>query len=607
MFFFYHRIENCEIRISKAEQDEALSCLDLENIEVLPAKTTPKAAKKPKVQKKQKKIKISLKRGRQKKKSNEKFILKRLQLEDNEALLDSVDKFTAIKQRRSNFSSEESQNSPPQIKLEPKTSDDLTVIEEIEQDFNCNKVDKVKMPKPKQSKKIVNEDKKKLTGKQVKKAVWKPQKRLRMTRAARVKIEKSSSDINTTTSTQETSKENQGEISTQTNDDELSSSCQLPKLPSLEFVNFDEFGSSIASQESENLFEELAKIISEEDQAVNKNAAIDPEVNKTAKIDPEVTNNAEVDSKISKPAETDPKISKPAQIDSKIVINSPKLSLKPLKIPDISVTTDTQPQKTDENLPKDPTTADKHSFDLSHIPITTSSSGPLVGSDKNVFPPRAASVPLFNPIDFSKVFVSPEYTFAFFKNLYELRECEISLEKISPTKLEKILSKRKSSSVQITKSGRIAKPSEVYDPSPEPKIPKIKKNLKTVTTENLGDDGKIEMEVTNNQAAEINSPEVKKRGKKRKFEGSPNTPKAIKKLKLSEKSSKTIEKSQNPRKSQESKSFNFTPKPNKDEKFDQNEKSASNSAMKLEYPEDIPDSCEIEEGYAEYPDIPHGK
>ena len=617
-FFFDHRIKNCKIRITKAEQDEALNCLEHnepENFELLPTNATPEAdstpksaaISKPKVQKKRKQTKISLKRGRQRKKGNEKFILKRLQLEDNETPLNLVDKFTAIKQRRSNFSSGDSL---PVIKIE-KTSDNSTVTqEEAAQEFKCKEVQKVKTQKTKQTTKNLSDQRKKQIKKKVKKAVWRPQPRLRMTRARKirvqVKIEKSPSDINTTVSVEEileeTNEENQSEILTQINEDEIGGTNLIP---SLEVEHFDSFETILASQESEKLIEEESEVNLEDQTAQNDeiDSEIYAKIAKISKINVEPTKTGTINRDTEKTGTTDQetKNSITIQENVKIFENAAEISQDSFKSAEFEITGN-ESSKSEKNLSKNPKISDKLSSDLSHIPLAAQFSDPLVESNSNLLRPRALSLPSANSHDFSAVFMSPEHTFAFFKDRYQLRECVISLEKISPNKLEKILSKRKVNSVQITKSGRIAKPSEVFDPSPEPKGAKTKKNLKTSAAELPKDDGRIEMEVMEDQATEnfgANSPEKKKKSRKRKFADSPNTPKEIKKLKLTERFSKSDEKITKTRRSNESKLPNSSPK--------KKDKNTSNFSIKLEYPEDIPEPCEIEEGYVEYPQQDNGE
>lgn len=206
-------------------------------------------------------------------------------------------------------------------------------------------------------------------------------------------------------------------------------------------------------------------------------------------------------------------------------------------------------------------------------------------------------------------------TYECYKKLYNLRECQISCVQIDQKKLEKILAKRSYTSHKMTKSGRIAKPSVVYDPSPEPrqiKTIKVKKQEK-----------KLKVEALLHKSQTLKSGEGDEPGQPKEkgcSEDANETQVSEEKclLKKSEDKPEKSESSKKPRKTKDKsqksdgklrrsgKKFfqrGFSPKIIKFKKSPflvTRIEQPSAPAIELEYPEEFPESIEIEEDYVEY-------
>jgi hypothetical protein len=454
------------------------------------------------------------KNGKNRPQKDTKFMLKRLQLQDcNENELEAVDKFTAIKQRRSHSISmvatppqAKKQKTLPSLTLDSQSSG-ISTSSETKQDYNQNEIDKFTAIKRRGSRGVSTAP------------ILKEQKKKKNETKLKIKKE--------------------------------------PKAKEPEVVVSEALNSTVElqpedEQETMNNTQEVMIVLPEDDPMVG---APEPSDNAFEPLGLQASQSFDVDSFES--------------FSENLLRDTPQLK----NIASKTVTPPSVPVSIPINISMEAVSA---------VVCTESSSQISSESSPN------------------KILLYEDY-----KKLYNLRDCQISCNQLDPKKLDKILAKRNFTSQKVTKSGRIAKPSVVYDPSPEPR------KIKSIKARKL--EKKIKLEAMANKSQVLVFDEDNEVPKPDDGEEVPKTNevktprKSVEKSRKSEekkvKSESKLQKSQEkPRKSSEMKIR--LPKckvlKSKQSPFITDKVEEPAGSVELEYPEEFPESIEIEEDYVEY-------
>jgi hypothetical protein len=507
-----------------------------------PKKPLPKALK-IRLLKKQRQTKARTNRGRPRKQQDgEKFILKRLQIQNTDTVLESVDKFTAIKQRRSNVSSGESNSSLSSVKKEPEISgSSLTVVVQDVNDNEVRELPAIDEGRTINSSTIVmkrekadqRKRKKRPRPKKKKKNSWN-----RMTRS-NVKEEENHSD-----DSMETKSQDEVEEPEKPQVQKAKKRQKKPRAKAAAKNRKKVWATRSKKQKVEENLEEANG-----DQTSENSHEASTVLNETLEGSASYSFDGETFESFVATCTIDDEIDKMGQEaeDQAMPEVQPEPAENPLEVVELP-----KPVEVTPNIPAAYLTPLPYD---SELPADVTPEENFISAEKLLLPPRPTSVPSLDAIDEPSLDVldEPKDNFEYHKRLYNIRDCCISLEVIPQAKLDKIISKISSPSVKITKSGRIAKRSVVYDPSPEPKrARKSKKNSKNDERIEVDwirtDDENEEMKRVDETEGEKTEEKSPRRTKKRKSEEREQSKSPTKKPRKSDDPLKSPEQVKSPKK-----------------------------------------------------------